>query len=89
MKEVGSLEGIVEVALTMGLVASGLFLVWGLATGASVVLKLGMVLLISTPVARVFVVTVAMFVGRDWLFGLVSLFVLAVLGTSAWIGFFR
>jgi len=60
------------------LVSSSLFVV-GLALGTSGPLKWGILLLMLTPVARVVILTVGLLHGRDFLFGLVSLFVLGVL----------
>ena len=45
----------------------------------------GVLLLIATPVLRVLVVTVGLALDRDWLFVGVSLFVLSVLLSSAYV----
>jgi uncharacterized membrane protein len=71
-------ERAIEASLTAGLAASALLLLAGLA-GWREGLRLGIVLLLLTPVARVLVVTVGLLLSRDWLFGMVSLFVLAVI----------
>jgi uncharacterized membrane protein len=82
-----ALERRVEAVLTTGLLASGLLLVVGLLLGRTALLHWGILLLMLTPVARVVVVTAALFVERDWLFGLVSLWILAVLVSSLWLAF--
>lgn len=76
----GALERAIEVALTLGLLVSGGLLIGGLALGATGSLKAGIVLLMATPVVRVVVVTFGLLVQRDWVFALVSLWVLATLG---------
>jgi uncharacterized membrane protein len=68
----------IEASLTAGLAASALLMLAGLL-GWEEGLRLGIVLLLLTPVLRVLVVTVGLLHQRDWLFGVVSLFVLAVL----------
>ncbi|HEY7514903.1 MAG TPA: DUF1634 domain-containing protein, partial [Vicinamibacteria bacterium] len=65
---------------------SALLLLAGLA-GWREGLRLGIVLLLLTPVARVLVVTVGLVLARDWLFGLVSSFVLAVLLSGMFVSF--
>lgn len=73
------IESLIELVLTVGLLAStGLFVV-GLALRSSGLLKWGILLLMLTPVARVVVLTFGLFRERDFVFGLVSLFVLGVL----------
>lgn len=84
-----TLERAIEVALTVGVAVSGLLLLAGLSLGAPTPLRLGILLLMFTPVARVLVVTVGLFAQRDWLFGATSLFVLAVLASGVWVGFHR
>jgi uncharacterized membrane protein len=49
---------------------------------AAALIQMGVLLLIATPVARVIFAVVAFFVERDWLYVVISLFVLAVLGFS-------
>ena len=87
MRRGATLRHAVEGALTAGLVSSGIALVLGLTMGSSATLRVGSMLLILTPVARVVVVTAGMFLEGDFLFGIVSTFVLTVLGMSAWLGF--
>jgi uncharacterized membrane protein len=73
------LERAIEVTLAAGLVASAALLLLGLAGGWAADLRWGVAVLLLTPVAGVVVLTVGLFAARDWLFGLVSLFVLVVL----------
>jgi uncharacterized membrane protein len=80
-----TLERIVEVALTAGVLVSGLLLVAGLVLGSSRPLWWGVLLLIATPVLRVLVVTVGLVLDHDWLFAAVSLFVLGVLLSSMYV----
>jgi uncharacterized membrane protein len=87
MKGILLLDRAIEVVLTTGLAVSGLLLLTGLADGSDMALRAGTILLMSTPVARVVVVTIGMFAKRDWVFGLVSLWVLAVLATSISVAF--
>jgi len=70
---------LIEIALTVGLLASTALFVVGLALGSGGLLKWGILLLMLTPVARVVILTAGLFRERDTLFGLVSLFVLGVL----------
>jgi uncharacterized membrane protein len=84
MPRAGNLERAIEVALTGGVALSGLFLVAGLALGATAPLWWGVLLLIATPLVRVVVVTVGLILDHDWLFAAVSLFVLAVLLSSVY-----
>ena len=79
------MERVVEVALTAGVAVSGALLVSGLVLGATAPLWWGVLLLIVTPVVRVLVVTVGLALDRDWLFVGVSLFVLGVLLSSAYV----
>jgi uncharacterized membrane protein len=80
-----TLERIVEVALTVGVAVSGVLLVAGLLFGSTTPMWWGVLLLIATPVLRVLVVTVGLALDRDWLFVGVSLFVLGVLLSSAYV----
>jgi uncharacterized membrane protein len=73
------LERAIETALTAGLAASAALLVVGLAGRWPEGLRLGIILLMLTPVVRVVVLTLGLFLRRDWLFAVVSLFVLGVL----------
>ncbi|MBI3932922.1 MAG: DUF1634 domain-containing protein [Acidobacteria bacterium] len=81
------LDRAIEVALTLGVLASGVLLLAGLALGRTELLRWGIVLLMLTPVARVVVVTAGLFLERDWAFGLISLWILGVLGSSLWMAF--
>ncbi len=89
MKGPATLDRAVEIALSVGLVVSGSLFLFGLSLGSDEALRVGTVLLMATPVARVAIVTVGMFAERDWAFGLVSLWVLAVLATSVGVAFHR
>jgi uncharacterized membrane protein len=80
------LDRAVEVTLTTGLAVSATLLVLGLVLGRADVLRWGMLLLMLTPVARVVVVTVGFLWRRDFLFGLVSLWILAILTMSLSVG---
>ena len=77
-----TLERAIESALTLGLLASGALLVFGLATGGEGALRAGVVLLMLTPVARVLILTVGLLHERDFTFASVSLFVLCVLAAG-------
>ena len=81
------LEKTTEVVLTGGLVLSGALLLGGLIAGAVLALRVGVVLLMLTPVARVLVVTVGLLQERDWVFGAVSFFVLSVLASGIAVAF--
>jgi uncharacterized membrane protein len=80
-----SLERTIEVVLTAGLLASGGLLLAGLTLHRDALLKWGILLLMTTPVARVVVVTVELLRAKDWLFAAVSLWILAVLGSSLYL----
>ena len=80
-----TLARIVEVALTVGVAVSGVLLVAGLLFGSTTPMWWGVLLLIATPVLRVLVVTVGLALDHDWLFVGVSLFVLGVLLSSAYV----
>jgi uncharacterized membrane protein len=77
-----ALDRAIELVLTTGLLASAALLVLGLATQRPALLRLGIVLLMFTPVVRVLVVSVALLLERDWLFALISLWILGVLASS-------
>lgn len=79
-----SLERTIEVVLTAGLLSSAGLLLAGLTLHRDSLLRGGILLLMTTPVARVVVVTVAFLRARDWLFAAVSLWILAVLAGSAY-----
>ena len=72
----------IEAVLSTGLLASAALLVAGLSLEQEPLLRLGVMLLLMTPAARVVVVTVGLLLERDWLFALVSLWILAVLASS-------
>ena len=57
-----------------------------IALQPAAIVQLGIVLLIATPVARVFLTLVAFAVQRDWMYVLISAIVLALLGYSLFIG---
>jgi uncharacterized membrane protein len=83
--EQGDIEKAVEVVLSAGVIVSSLLLVGGLAWHDAGLLRWGILLLMLTPVARVVVVTVGLVHERDWLFALVSLWILVVLGSGLWV----
>lgn len=80
--KVGRLETSVERVLTAGVVASGALLLVGLSLGSEPLLRIGVVLLMLTPVVRVLVLTLGLFREGDLRFGFVSLAVLAILVTG-------
>ena len=80
------LARVIEAILTAGLAASATLLLAGLTLGSAPALEAGVLVLILTPVARVVALTAGLFQARDWTFALLSLAVLAVLGSSAWLG---
>lgn len=73
------IESLIEIVLTVGLLASTAFFVVGLALRSSGLLTWGLLILMLTPVARVVILTLGLFRQRDLVFGFVSLFVLGVL----------
>ena len=73
------LDRVVEAVLTAGVFLSGCLLLAGLLLERPPLLRAGILLLLATPVARVVVVTIGLLRQRDWLFALVSLWILAVL----------
>jgi uncharacterized membrane protein len=77
----------VERVLTGGLLASAALLVTGLLLGRVGVLRAGLILLMLTPVTRVVVVTIGLLRRRDLVFGLVSLWILAVLASGMYVAF--
>jgi len=83
----GALEGATESVLTGGLVLSGALLLGGLLTGAPAALRVGVIILMLTPVARVLVLTVGLLQEHDWLFAAISFFVLAVLASGIAVAF--
>jgi uncharacterized membrane protein len=80
--EASWLDRLIEGVLSIGVVLSGLLLLAGLARHDPALLRAGILLLMSTPVARVVVVTLALFGERDWAFGAISLWILLVLLSS-------
>jgi uncharacterized membrane protein len=81
-----SLERAIESALTLGLLASGALLVLGLTGGSEAALRLGIITLMLTPVARVLILAIGLIHARDWTFAAVSLFVLSVLAAGILLG---
>jgi uncharacterized membrane protein len=81
----GPLERAIEVVLMGGLLSSAGLLLVGLALDRGLLLKWGILVLMTTPVARAVVVTVGLLRARDWLFAAVSLWILAVLGSSVYV----
>lgn len=77
-----ALDRAIEVVLTAGLLLSAALLLGGLASEHAGLLRAGIVLLMLTPVARALIVTVALLLERDWLFALISLWILGVLASS-------
>lgn len=80
-----ALDRTIEVVLMGGLAVSAALLVAGLALGRADFLRWGILVLMTTPVARVVVVAIGMLRERDWLFAAVSLWILAVLGSSVYV----
>lgn len=80
------LDQAIELILSIGLVASAGLLVAGLALQAEGPLRWGIVLLMLTPVARVVVLTLGLFLARDFFFGSLSLGILMVLVFSMLVG---
>ena len=80
-----ALDRTIEVVLMGGLAVSAALLVAGLALGRADFLRWGILVLMTTPVARVVVVTIGMLRERDWLFAAVSLWILSVLGSSVYL----
>ena len=76
------LEGLIEATLTAGILVSAALLVAGLGLAGESALRLGTVLLMLTPVARVVILTVGLLLRRDWRFGLTSLVVLLILASG-------
>jgi uncharacterized membrane protein len=84
-----ALDRTIEVVLMGGLAVSAALLVAGLALGRADLLRWGILVLMTTPVARVVVVTIGMLRERDWLFAAVSVWILAVLGSSVYVALGR
>jgi uncharacterized membrane protein len=83
------LEDLIELGLKIGLAVSTALLLVGLVLGLDGALRAGIVLLMLTPVGRVVVVTVGLAIEGDWLFTVVSLFVLGVLASGIWVAVAR
>ena len=83
------LERTIEVVLTAGLLASAILLLAGLTLHREPLLKWGILMLMTTPVARAVVVTVGLLRAKDWLFAAVSVWILAVLGSSLYLALGR
>jgi uncharacterized membrane protein len=83
------LERTIEVVLTVGLMASAVLLLAGLTLHREPLLKWGILMLMTTPVARAVVVTVGLLRAKDWLFAAVSIWILAVLGSSLYLALGR
>jgi uncharacterized membrane protein len=84
MSQETRLDRVIEAVLSAGLLLSATLLAGGLVLGSQGALRWGALLLMLTPVARVVVVTVALALKRDWVFAVVSLWILSVLVWSAW-----
>jgi uncharacterized membrane protein len=82
-----TIEQVVEGVLTLALIAASALLVIGLLRGQPLALRAGIIILLFTPVARVVLVTAGLLRARDYLFGGLSAFVLAVLASSIWVAF--
>jgi uncharacterized membrane protein len=82
-----TLEQVVEGVLTFALLVASALLVLGLARGEALALRAGILVLLFTPVTRVVLVTAGLVRARDYLFGGLSAFVLAVLASSIWVAF--
>jgi uncharacterized membrane protein len=80
-----SLERTIEAALTIGLLVSGGCLLSGLFSGRTGWLRSGTLILMMTPVVRVIVLTIGLIHRRDWLFSLISLWILGVLASSLYL----
>ena len=72
-----------------GLLTSAGLLVFGLTLDRAVLLKWGILILMSTPVARVVVVTLGLLHEKDWLFAADSVWILTVLGSSIYLALGR
>jgi uncharacterized membrane protein len=83
------LERGIERMLTAGLLVSATLLVGGLVKGSNSALAWGIILLMLTPVTRVVMVTASLLWEGDWVFSLVSLFVLMVLAFGIWVAGFQ
>jgi len=83
------LERLIGVVLRGGVLASSACLIVGLllslagAGGASVLLNIGIVVLLATPVSRVIISTIEYIIERDWTFATLTFIVLLELVASA------
>jgi uncharacterized membrane protein len=82
-----TLEQVVEGVLTFALLVASALLLLGLLRGEDLALRAGILVLLFTPVTRVVLVTAGLLRVRDYLFGGLSAFVLAVLASSIWVAF--
>jgi uncharacterized membrane protein len=82
VKPEARLDRTIEAVLASGLLVSAALLLLGLLTGREPLLRLGVLALMVTPAARVAVVTLGLLLRRDFLFALVSLWIVAVLASS-------
>ena len=80
-----TLDRAIEVVLMGGLLIAAVLLVGGLWLDRTAALRWGMLVLMTTPVARVVVVTIGMLRERDWLFAAISVWILSVLGSSLYV----
>jgi uncharacterized membrane protein YgdD (TMEM256/DUF423 family) len=85
VSEPTALDRVIEVVLSVGLLASSALLAAGLLAGRPGLLSAGIVLLMMTPVARVVVVTIDLLRQRDWTFAATSLWILGVLLFSLYV----
>ena len=85
MSEPTSLDRVIEVVLTAGLLVSSVLLAAGLLAGRQGLLAAGIVMLMMTPVARVVVVTIDLVRQRDWPFAATSAWILGVLMFSLYV----
>jgi uncharacterized membrane protein len=76
------LDKTIEAVLSTGLLVSAALLAAGLLLGQERLLRLGVMVLMATPAARVVVVAIGMLLERDWIFAAVSLWILGVLASS-------
>jgi uncharacterized membrane protein len=76
------IDAAVEAVFSTGLLLSGALLLLGLLFSRQAALRLGIMALIATPAAGTAVLAAGLLAKRDWLFALVSLWILAVLASS-------
>jgi uncharacterized membrane protein len=80
--ETTRLDRAIEIALTAGLLVSAALMSAGLLLERPPLVRLGILLLLFTPLVRVVVVTIGFSLRREWIFVGLSLWILAVLGSS-------